>query len=187
MKLGISSYSLIDALSSGEMSILDVIDWTSEHGGEHIELVPMGYTLTDNPDLIEKIKRRANERNIDISNYAIAADFLPETEEAFEQEIARVKKEVDTAAELGVKRMRHDVSFKPPEEASYKQFEKDLPRLVEACQRIADYADQYGIVTSIENHGFYIQASERIQRLIHEVNRPNFKTTLDTGNFLCVD
>jgi len=187
MKLGISSYSLIDALSSGEMSILDVIDWTSEHGGEHIELVPMGYTLTDNPDLIEKIKRRANERNIDISNYAIGADFLPETEEAFEQEIARVKKEVDTAAELGVKRMRHDVSFKPPEEASYKQFEKDLPRLVEACQRIADYADQYGIVTSIENHGFYIQASERIQRLIHEVNRPNFKTTLDTGNFLCVD
>lgn len=187
MKLGMSSYSLVEALNSGEMSILDVIDWTSEHGGEHIELVPMGYTLTDNPDLIEAIKQKANERNIDISNYAIGADFLPETEEAFEQEIARVKKEVDTAAELGVKRMRHDVSFKPPEETSYKQFAKDLPRLVEACQRIADYAKAYGIVTSIENHGFYIQASERIQRLIHEVNRPNFKTTLDTGNFLCVD
>jgi|SRR5699024_5422708 len=187
MKLGMSSYSLLGAMKADGMSILDVIDWTADQGGEHIELVPMGYTLTDNPDLIESILKKAKERNIDISNYAIGADFLPETDEAFEQEIERVKKEVDVANQLGVKLMRHDVSFKPPQEASIQQFEKDLPQLVEACQRIADYANQYGIVTSIENHGFYVQASERIQRLMYEVDRPNFKTTLDTGNFLCVD
>ncbi|WP_217586500.1 sugar phosphate isomerase/epimerase family protein [Lentibacillus saliphilus] len=187
MKLGMSSYSLVGALNSGDMSILDVIDWTADHGGEHVELVPMGYTLTDNPDLVKAIVQKAQAKNIVISNYAIGADFLPDTEEAFEQEIERVKKEVDIANQLGAKRMRHDVSFKPSDQASYRQFEKDLPRLVEACQRIADYAKQYDIVTSIENHGFYIQASERIQRIIHEVDRPNFKTTLDTGNFLCVD
>lgn len=187
MKLGMSSYSLLGAMKADGMSILDVIDWTADQGGEHIELVPMGYTLTDNPELIDSILKKVNERNIDISNYAIGADFLPETDEAYEQEIERVKKEVDVANQLGVKLMRHDVSFKPPQEASIQQFEKDLPRLTEACQRIADYANQYGIVTSIENHGFYVQASDRIQRLIYEVDRPNFKTTLDTGNFLCVD
>lgn len=37
------------------------------------------------------------------------------------------------------------------------------------------------------NHGQYIQASDRIIRLITEVNRPNFRTTLDVGNFWCVD
>ncbi|MUV37259.1 hypothetical protein JNUCC1_01065 [Lentibacillus sp. JNUCC-1] len=187
MKLGMSSYSLVGALNSGDMTILDVVDWTADHGGKHVELVPMGYTLTDNPDLIEALLAKAAERDIELSNYAIGADFLPGSEKEFEKEIDRVKKEVDTAARLGIKRMRHDVSFKPPEEASYRQFEEDLPRLVEACRRIADYAQGYGITTSIENHGFYIQASERIQRIIHEVDRPNFKTTLDTGNFLCVD
>ena len=187
MKLGMSSYSLVGAMNAGEMSILDVIAWTADQGGEHIELVPMGYTLTDNPDLIAEIIQKTKETGIEISNYAIGADFLPDTKEAFEQEIIRVKKEVDTAHALGVKRMRHDVSFRPAEEASIQQFEKDLPRLVEACQRIADYAGQYGIVTSIENHGFYVQASDRIQRLIDCVERENFKTTLDTGNFLCVD
>jgi len=187
MKLGMSSYSLLGAMQAEGMSILDVIDWTADHGGEHIELVPMGFTLIDNPELVESILTKTSERNIDISNYAIGADFLPDSEEAFEKEIERVKKEVDVAHQLGVKRMRHDVSFKPPQEASIHQFEMDLPRLVEACRRIADYASQYGIVTSIENHGFYVQASDRIQRLIHEVDRTNFRTTLDTGNFLCVD
>jgi sugar phosphate isomerase/epimerase len=147
----------------------------------------MGYTLTDNPGLVEEILQKAREVGIEISNYAIGADFLKGNEEAFEQEIVRVKKEVDIAHQLGVKLMRHDVAFKPPHEASIKQFELDLPRLTEACQIIADYAAQYDIVTSVENHGFYVQASERIQRLIESVARANFKTTLDTGNFLCVD
>lgn len=187
MKLGMSSYSLVGAINSGEMSILDVIQWTADQGGEHIELVPMGYTLIDNPDLMEAVVQKVQEVGIEISNYAIGADFLPDSDEEFEQEIARVKREVDTAHQLGVKLMRHDVSFRPPHETSIKQFEKDLPKLVEACQRIADYAAQYDIVTSIENHGFYVQGSDRVQRVINCVDRPNFKTTLDTGNFLCVD
>lgn len=187
MKLGMSTYSLLGAIKTGEMSILDVIQWTADQGGEHIEIVPLGFTLEDNPDLIKSIVQKAKDVGIEISNYAIGADFLKPGAGAFEQEIARVKKEVDIAHQLGVKLMRHDVSFRPAKEASIKQFETDLPKLTEACQIIADYAKEYGIVTSIENHGFYVQASDRVQRLIENVDRPNFKTTLDTGNFLCVD
>lgn len=187
MKLGMSSYSLLGAMNSGEMSILDVIQWTADHGGEHIELVPMGFTLKDNAELVNAIITKTSELGIDISNYAIGADFLKSSTNEFELEIERVKKEVDIAHQLGVKLMRHDLSFKPPQHASIKEFEQDLPILVEACREIADYAAQFGIVTSIENHGFYIQAADRIQRIIHEVDRSNFKTTLDTGNFLCVD
>ncbi|WP_163536223.1 sugar phosphate isomerase/epimerase family protein [Gracilibacillus sp. YIM 98692] len=187
MKLGMSSYSLANAIHSGEMSILDVIQWTADHGGAHIEIVPIGYTLTNNQQLVKDIVAKAKEVNIEISNYAIGADFLASDEKDFAKEMERVKQEVDIAYQLGVKRMRHDVSFKPPEEASIEQFEEDLPRLIQGCQEIADYAKQYDIVTSIENHGFYIQASDRINLLVSKVNRPNFKHTLDTGNFLCVD
>src|SRR5699024_4609742 len=35
--------------------------------------------------------------------------------------------------------------------------------------------------------GMAVQHSDRVQRVIQAVNRDNFKTTLDTGNFLCVD
>lgn len=187
MKLGMSSYSLFQAINADRMSILDVIQYTADIGGEHIEIVPMGFSLVDNPTLVDDVVAKAKEVGIEISNYAIGADFLQDTEEAYEEEVKRVKKEVDVAHKLGVKLMRHDVSFKPPQEASIGQFAEDAPQLIKACQEIADYAAQYDIVTSIENHGFYVQASDRVKYLVEAVDRENFRTTLDTGNFLCVD
>lgn len=187
MKIGVSTYSLARAIRSGEMDVFGVMEWIKELGAQHVEVVPVGFNLQEDPALIEQMVAKAKELDIEISNYAIGANFVKETEEEFRAEIENVKQQVDIANQLGVKMMRHDVASRPVEEGSIKQFEADLPKLVEACQEIADYAAQYGITTSVENHGRYIQASDRVQRLIDEVNRPNFKTTIDAGNFLCVD
>ncbi|MGG4401148.1 sugar phosphate isomerase/epimerase family protein [Paenibacillus amylolyticus] len=188
MKVGLSTYSLQQALDRKELTVPDAIRWIADQGGEHVEIVPMGFSLIDNPELIDEIKAVAKEVGIDISNYAIGANFaVQEDAEALEQEIQNVMQHVDVAAALGVKLMRHDVAFRPAPEGTVAQFEIDLPVLVKACQRIADYAADFGITTSVENHGYYVQSSERIQRLLHETARSNFKTTLDVGNFLCVD
>ncbi|WP_342571590.1 sugar phosphate isomerase/epimerase [Paenibacillus sp. FSL R5-0749] len=188
MKVGLSTYSLQQALDRKELTVPDAIRWIADQGGEHVEIVPMGFSLIEHPELIDEIKAVANEVGIDISNYAIGANFaVQEDAEALEQEIQNVMRHVDVAAALGVKLMRHDVAFRPSPEGTVAQFEIDLPVLVKACQRIADYAADFGITTSVENHGYYVQSSERIQRLLHETARNNFKTTLDVGNFLCVD
>ncbi|ETT43088.1 sugar phosphate isomerase/epimerase family protein [Paenibacillus sp. FSL K6-1122] len=188
MKVGLSTYSLQQALDRKELTVPDAIRWIADQGGEHVEIVPMGFSLIDNPELIDEIKAVAKEVGIDISNYAIGANFaVQEDAEALEQEIQNVMRHVDVAAALGVKLMRHDVAFRPAPEGTVAQFEIDLTVLVKACQRIADYAADFGITTSVENHGYYVQSSERIQRLLHETARSNFKTTLDVGNFLCVD
>jgi inosose dehydratase len=184
MKLGISSYSLQGAINSKEMSILDVVQWVADQGGEHVEIVPIGFSLADDMSLVDAIRQKAETAGIEISNYAIGANFLTDD---FEKEIERVKQEVDIAHRLGVKLMRHDVAWKAPNEISIRDFEKDLPKMTEACRIIADYAAQFNIVTSAENHGYYVQASDRVQRLLYTVDKENFKTTLDTGNFLCVD
>lgn len=188
MKVGLSSYSLYGILKSKEMSIIEAIQWVADQGGEHIEIVPnLGFKLEDNPALVDAIREKASVVGIDISNYAIGANFITEGEEAFQTEIERVKKEVDIANRLGIKFMRHDVASLPISDSTIKQFESDLPKLTKACQIVADYAGKYGITTSVENHGFFIQASDRVQSLINHVNRSNFKTTLDVGNFMCVD
>lgn len=188
MKVGLSTYSLQQALDRKELTVPDAVRWIAEQGGQHVEIVPMGFSLIDDPALIEEIKATAREFGIDISNYAIGANFaVQESDETLEEEIQSVMRHVDVAAALGVKRMRHDVAFRPAPEGTVAQFEADLPVLVKACQRIADYAAGFGITTSVENHGYYVQSSERIQRLLHETGRENFKTTLDIGNFLCVD
>ncbi|BFT71187.1 sugar phosphate isomerase/epimerase family protein [Paenibacillus sp. P36] len=185
MKLGVSTYSLFQALKSGEMDIMAVIDWIADQGGEHVEIVPLGYDLPGNFELADRIREKAASRGIEISNYAIGANFLTDSEEAYQQEIERVKGEVDLAARLGVKKMRHDVAQSA--DRSIANFNKQLDRMAEACRQIADYALTYGITTSVENHGYFVQHSDRVQALIQAVDRPNFRTTLDVGNFMCAD
>ncbi|RAV23143.1 sugar phosphate isomerase/epimerase family protein [Paenibacillus contaminans] len=187
MKLGISSYSLSRAIAAQEMTILDVIEWVKKIGGEHIEIVPSGFDLNQQPELVPAIRRKAEQVGIDISNYTVRANFVCEDVAGIKEEIERVKREVDIANALGVKLMRHDVASRPLEQCSIVHFLKDLPILAEACREVADYASEFGITTSVENHGYYMQASERVESLIDAVGRSNFKTTLDIGNFMCVD
>ncbi|MDF2922252.1 MAG: sugar phosphate isomerase [Paenibacillaceae bacterium] len=185
MKLGVSTYSLSQAIVSAELSVPDCISLIAEMGGEHAEIVPVGFSLTDQPALVGAIIQRAEEAGIELSGYCVGANFADLDGKAFEAEVRRVMGHVEIASALGVKRMRHDVASSS--DVSVRHFLAQLPRLAEACRRIADYAAGFGITTSVENHGYFIQASERVQALLHAVDRPNFKTTLDVGNFLCVD
>lgn len=188
IKVGLSSYSLSRAINAGEMDIFGAIEFAAAHGAQNIEIVPGGnYIVNGNDELAAKIVKAVKDSGMEISSYTIGANFIKPTVEEYKQEIARIKSEVETGAKLGVTRMRHDAGSRPKAETYYAQFEKDLPAVAEACGEIADYAAKYGIVTSVENHGFHFQGSERVQRLILAVNRENFRTTLDVGNFLCID
>ncbi|MEY8749850.1 sugar phosphate isomerase/epimerase family protein [Alkalicoccobacillus gibsonii] len=189
MKAGISTYSLLEAIETGEMDILDVLQWTADHGGEHVEIVPYGFTLVDNESLAAKVREKAEELGLLLSSYSMPADFVKDTEEEFEQEVDRVKKHVDLLHFMNIRHLRHDVTAftLPPEKRTIEYFENNLPRMVEGSQRIADYAATFSITTTIENHGMAVQHSDRVQRVLQAVNKPNFKTTLDIGNFMCVD
>ena len=187
MKIGLSTYSVHRLLQSGEWTVLDAIDWIAEQDGEHVEIVPVGFSVREQSGLADAIRKRAEKCKLDISNYAIGAQFLQPDQSSYEREIERVMGEVEIAHRLGVRLMRHDVASLPPGEATIARFEEVLPALVEACARVADHAAQFGITTSVENHGYFIQASDRVQRLVRAVNRDNFRTTLDVGNFWCVD
>ena len=175
------------ALRAGEMTIEEVFEWAAAHGAAHIEIVPSGFELGEDEARADALRRHAEQCGIAISNYTVSANFIADSESQFRAEIKRVCRQVDIAHRLGVRRMRHDVAERPLGEATILRFQSDLGRLAEACAEVADYASQYGIVTSVENHGRHMQASERVQMLLHAVDRPNFCTTLDIGNFLVVD
>ncbi|KWX71905.1 sugar phosphate isomerase/epimerase family protein [Paenibacillus jilunlii] len=185
MKLGISTYSLHTAFAAGELTLKGVIETIADLGAEHAEIVPLGFNLIDNPELVNVILQTAADRGLELSNYAIGANFAGLEAAERRRELERVKREVDVCAALGIQRMRHDVASSP--DLSIVHFLEELPQLAEACREIADYASGFGIITSVENHGYFIQHSDRVQALVHAVGRDNFRTTLDVGNFLCAD
>jgi len=184
MKVGLSSYSLIQAINAKEMDLAGAVQWIKENGGEHAEI---SYDLLDQPQTAEALKKKAKDIGIELSSYTVGAGFIQQSRQDFEKEVARVKRQVDIAAAMGVKLMRHDAASRPAGECAIEQFDKDLPQIVDGCGMVADYAKKFGITTSVENHGYFMQASERVRLLVKKVNRQNFRTTLDVGNFLCVD
>jgi sugar phosphate isomerase/epimerase len=188
IKIGFNSYSYHKALVNGKMDVFALIDEVAKLGAEHIEFSP-GTTLpfNGNDEYIQKVKKACADAKLEISSYTVGANFVKENLDEVRAEIERVKTEIDTAAALGVTRMRHDCGWRPAAEATFEMFEKEYPLFVDCCGQLADYASQFGITTSIENHGFYVQGSERVKRIVLGVNRDNFRTTLDVGNFLCVD
>ena len=189
MKIGVSSYSFHRLVKSGELAQIDVIGKAKEIGFDVIEFstinVPAGKTL---PQFAAELRAEADRVGIDIVNYTIGADFLKGSNGDLQAEIERVKSEVDVAAILRVPGMRHDATFGWA--ADYKgvrSFELALPRLIEGCRAVTEYAASKGIKTMIENHGFLVQESARVERVVAGVNHTNFGVLLDMGNFLCAD
>lgn len=195
MKIGLTSYSMNAYIEPGLLPVTDVMRFAKEQGAEHIELVPFGFTLHDdqtgtfNEPLLEEIRGLSRELALPLSNYAVLGDLLKPAVADREAEVERLKRHIDVAAKLGLSYMRHDVSsFRRPLESNTPQaFEEAFPICVDTCRQLSEYAEQYGITTLVENHGFFVNGSDRLIRLMEAVKRDNFGMLLDTGNFACVD
>ena len=62
-----------------------------------------------------------------------------------------------------------------------------LPTLIKGCRRVTEYAAEKGISTMVENHGYFAQDSDRVEKLVTGVANPNFGLLVDMGNFACAD
>ncbi|MBO5254165.1 MAG: sugar phosphate isomerase/epimerase [Clostridia bacterium] len=192
MKYSVSSYSYASMIRAGEITPFEVIAKTKELGFDAIEFVDFIDFLPipeeERPAYAEKIKAEADRVGLEISCLTIGADFINGSDGDVEKEIERVKKFVDLGAILGVKRMRHDATVGYAwNSGNYVAFETLLPRLADACRTVTEYAEQFGIRTMIENHGFYAQDSDRVEKLHQAINHKNFGLLCDMGNFLCAD
>jgi L-ribulose-5-phosphate 3-epimerase len=194
MKLGLSSYSFRPILADGSMTIETLFDWLKDNGAEHLEIATFsfadpgqerGYDLTAEEETIQRIEASVARTSVPISGVCTAADFI--TADQRDAQIAMVKRHVDLCKRLGAGFLRHDVVLWAYRLTDTAEFEREFPGIVEACREITEYAAAQGVVTSVEDHGFFMNGSERIRRLLHAVDHPNFRLTVDVGNFLCVD
>lgn len=189
MKISVSSYSLSRLVGTGEMTLPGVVDWLAEHKVKGIEFTELS---RDDPKAAKRLAKslvaRCKKRGITITSYTVGANVLRLNPEELAVEVAQLKRKVDVGAALGVKRMRHDVAHGFPENyRGPKTWEAALKIIAPACREVAEYAKRYRIITSMENHGRFAQASQRVLKLVQKVNHPNFGITIDIGNFMCVD
>ena len=189
MKIGVSSYSFSRLVRAGELTQLEVIAKAKEIGFDSIEFSTFSLPEGETPlSFAPKVKEECDRVGLAITNYTIGADFLNGSGGDWEAEAERLKDEVRVAQILGAPGMRHDATrgF----DASHvgpRGFDDALPTLIKGCRAVTEFAADLGVKTMVENHGFFCQDSERVEKLVNGVNHPNFGILVDMGNFVCVD
>lgn len=195
MKIGLSSYSFRPLLANGTLEIESLFDWLATHGAEHLEIATFSfaqpgteadYDLSADEPALRRIEAAAARTGVPISGLCLGASLIDEgTDRSMQLDL--VKRHIDLCVRLGARFLRHDVVPWARRLTDAAEFERVFPSIVEGCREIADYGATKGVVTSVEDHGFFMNGAERLLRLRHEVDHPNFKLTVDVGNFLCVD
>ncbi len=185
MKFSVSSYSYMQGMRSGRLTLEDVVDTAARQGFQGIEFVPFGAFSDETLARAKALGRRAREAGMDVVCYAVGNDFLAQPVADCVQKLTG---ELKIAEALGAPLMRHDETAGFPAGHEGPSLFKDaLPRLIEGTVAVADIAEQMGIRTCVENHGFFCQDSARVKSLIVGANHKNFGWLVDMGNFLCAD
>ena len=182
-----SSYSFGHYASQNELGVLGIIDKTKEMGFDGIEFAAEDWWIGDD-EMLKKMRERCEKNSLPVVNLAVGADFITGSDGDLDREVERVCGLVDKAVLLGSAAMRHDATGGfPSEKKTAIGYDDALPRLVEGCRRVTEYAKEKGIVTMTENHGFFSQDSLRVEKLVNSVANDNFGALVDVGNFLCAD
>ena len=186
MKICVSSYSFQPMLKSGEISQFGLIKKVKEMGFDGIEFTDLSPENGLSEREYAQMLREESERlNLPIVNYTIGAELI---NRPLDEECERLFGKVDVAAILGASGMRHDATggFEGAK-GRFCGFDQALPTLIEGCRRVTEYAAEKGISTMVENHGFFAQDSDRVEKLVTGVANENFGLLVDIGNFACAD
>ena len=186
MKLGVSSYSFSKLMADNSMTLLEVIGKAKEMGFDVIEF--SGLKLPEGEKLetfAEKVKEECARVGIEIGNYTIGADLINGSNGNLDDEVERLKGEVRIAKILGSSGMRHHATRGFGPDYIDRMIDNALPISIKGCRAVTDYG-RHGHALG-ENHGFFAQDSERVEKLANGVNHKNFGLLVDVGNFLCAD
>lgn len=191
MKISVSSYSFDQYIRAGKMSQLDCVKRAKEMGFDGVEFIELkpneSPTLEEQIVYAKKIREEAEKYGVEIIAYTIGANLYRSTESECKAEVERLKGQLDVAAALGAKVMRHDVCYSAVHNGRVVSFDKMLPTIAKNACVVTEYAKTLGIKTCTENHGFIAQDSERVERLYNAVNSDNYGLLVDVGNFACAD
>lgn len=181
MKISVSSYSFSQMMINEGLTQKDCIAKAKELGFDAIDFADIAVPEGTAPkDYVLELVEEAKRVGIEIQSFALGADFINNDTE---EEIKRICSLIDLAALTDAKVIRHDAT----QGNRNISFDHALPILADACRRIAEYAQTKGIKTTVENHVFFCQDSDRMERLYNAVNHPNFGLLVDIGNFTCAD
>lgn len=196
-RIGVSSYSFWGFQREDLRDIGVGLDHAARFGFDGFEILERQLVNRDAATL-QKIKRQAFLLGLDLIGYSTHQGFLSPEKEKRETQIQNTIAYIEQAYAMGIPTMRvnsgtwgtskdfNDLMAKRGIEKPLEGYTEEdaYGWVIGAYEKIIPVAEKCGVTLGLENHWGLGVTPEGIKRVIHAINSPWLKVTLDTGNFL---
>jgi sugar phosphate isomerase/epimerase len=182
LKLSCNLYSFNAPLTSGEMSLEQVIDFCADLGFEAVD--PTGYYFRGYPappadEEIYRIKHRAFRAGLDISGTGVRNDFTLADVTSLAREVAHVTRWIDVAASLGAPVLRVFAGHEVPAGQSEAEARD---RVVSSLTTVTERASARGVMIVLQNHHDFVKTADQVLELRRRVPSEWFGLNVDIGS-----
>lgn len=200
MKVGLYSITFLGVWYRGEaLALEEMIKRAKKYGYEGIEIDgkrPHGNPLDWPAKRCKELRAVADGEGIEIFGVAANNDFSSPMPERRECQIAYAKELIRMTADLGARTLRVFLAWpgvtKHPQVAQY-DVARDIWKYThekfseeetwawcrEGTAECARYAEDAGVTLALQNHAPVIRDYQDVLKMVHEVNSPNLKVSLD--------
>jgi len=194
-RFSVSSYSYWH-FKKERYPIEKVIDHAAEIGFSGIEVLHRQMT-DDSPAYLNKLKRYAFLKGIDLVMFSIHQDFVSPWADEREQAIQHTQFGIGLAAQLGVRAVRINsgrwrtissfnelmkVRGNEPPVPGYTE-DDAIQWCIDGMKACIPNAEKAGVMMMLENHWGMSTKSENLFRIVNGVGSPWLGINLDIGNF----
>ena len=182
IKLSCNLYSFNAPLTSGEMSLEQVIDVCAELGFEAVD--PTGYYFKGYPapasdEEVFRIKHRTFRAGLGISGTGVRNDFAVAHPAARDADVAHVTRWIDVAAKLGAPVLRVFAG----KEAPAGHTEAETREWVVSClTTVVERAASRGVMIVLQNHHDFVKTADQVLELRRRVPSEWFGLNVDIGS-----
>lgn len=182
VRIGLNAYSFNKPLSSGAMSLAEMLQFCAEHKVDGLDATGYyfaGYPAVPGDEVIYRFKRDAYLNGITISGTGVRNDFALPDAAARREQIQLVKNWIDVGAKLGAGFIR--VFSGKAQPAGYS-FDQVLAWMVPAFEECAEYGRNRGVVIGLQHHDDFLKTAAQTVRVVDAVNSEWFSVVLDVGS-----
>lgn len=195
--IAVSSYSYWRYNDSTKLPIEKCIDLAAEAGFDGFEILHVQMTDESN-GYLQMLKRRAFVNGMALCGLSTHQGFVSPDADERQKNIDHTIHCMQLAHELGIPTMRVNTGrWRTTKSFDELMANKGIePRLdgysdddafgwvIGSFEKLLPHAERYGVLMGLENHWGLGRTAEGVLRIVHAINSPWLKVTLDTGNFL---
>ena len=178
IKVGCAAYSYREYFNDGRMSYKDFIEEIYSIGLDGVELT-LYWLPTKNRAYLMDLKRHALYHGLPISGVGISTNFCNPSPSERKRNIESVREGLEIAYMLGAPSIRVFGGNIP------EGYDRNivLEWVVESIESCLSYAEDRGVVISMENHGGITDKADKLIEIVRKVDSPWFRVNLDLGNY----